>query len=1508
VHPSSSSNGYESRHEPIAIVGIGCRLPGAANASELWDLLNGGIDAIGEYPGGRFPLLDAAYAGALPGAEVATRAGGFLTNIDKFDASFFGISSREAPFLDPQHRVFLETAWEAIEDAGITRNALAGTQTGVFAGLWSSDYETCVRESAPEADFHSTIGTGRYSLSGRLSYIFDLRGPSLTIDTGCSSALAAVHLGCRSIHDGDCELALAGGTNLILRPEITLAYSAAGMLSREGRCRFGDAGASGYVRSEGSAIVVLKPLARALADGDRIYAVVRGGAVNNDGSSSGLLVSPSRIAQAQLIRRALADAAVPASRIEYVEAHGTGTPAGDPVEIEAIGAALGGDREQPVLIGSIKTNIGHTEAAAGVAGLIKTALALHHGKIPRSLHFRDPNPKIAWNSLPVKIASEASSWNGKGPHFAAVSSFGITGTNACVIVESAPAETARSAPQGPVHLLAISAHAEDALKQAARGWQKFLRCAPQDWLSDICYTAARRRTHQDYRLSVVGGDARAIAETLGAWAEGEQAAGVLSSRVRAIENWKLAFVFSGVGGQWPGMCSSLLRENSVFRQRLLECRDSVLRHGGPDVVSEILATADRSRLAAAEIVQPAIWAVQLAAAKLWESLGFKPQAVVGHSMGEVTAAVVCGALSLDEGAEVVCRRSRVSKLVARAGGMALAGVSAATSAELIAPYEGKLWVAGINGSESTILAGDPDAIEQILADLNRREIFCRRINSDVASHSPHVEEASRELEAALTHLAPGRTSVQFYSTSTGQLEDGCSLDAAYWGGNLRQPVLFWPTLKAMLADGCNAIVEIGPHPILLHSIQETIGEEKAEAVAVASLYRHADEYTQTLAATAALHNSGYGVDFSQLYSRGRCVSLPAYAWQRERHWIETREPRVHAEVPADHMYELHWREIPAPSGSTAGPRRVVVFGHGATKEPLAAALCAHGCEVVVADDDGTLEDALQQGAISDVIHLVSPDIPDTGELDLTALWRAQSFGTERLIHTIQLLSRNRTTSAPRLWILTSGTLPVEIPAGRFHLEHSSIAGLAGAIRREHPELGCRHMDVSEPAAADDILSVAELFLYGTVEETVVIRGRKLWAPRYERSRAVAAQPLELRGDATYLITGGLGGVGTHVAAWMAGRGARHIVLTGRRAPSPQAAAHIGKLQDAGVEVRVAAADLSRDSETAALFSAMAGMPPLRGIFHAAAVIDDALLAAATPDQVSRVMAPKAAGAWNLHRHTLGVPLDFFVLCSSLAVPVSQPGQGVYAAANSFLDAFAAWRRSLGLPTTSIQWAVWADTGLAKETGTRRSAADYLSRGIRSLSPDLGVGILGAALGSDCACVLAAPVSWNQFAEFHGPDGDPPRIFSTLVPSLAKTESQAGAVQSFATRLAELKPAERPQALQEHLLEHLAAVLKTSAARIDVLKPLGTLGLDSLLSLELVRRLSASTGVKLPATAVFNYPTAKALAAEIARRMGVAEVTSPVQAASTAVPSAAIAQLSEEEAILALMTSPRLNTQ
>ncbi len=767
-----------------------------------------------------------------------------------------------------------------------------------------------------------------------------LQGPSMTVDTACSSSLVAVHLACQSLWSGESQLALAGGANVILQPHITIAYSQSKMMAPDGRCKFGDARADGYTRSEGAGLVVLKRLSRALADHDPIYAVIRGSAVNNDGRTSGFLATPGQLGQQQLLSKAYRDAGVSPGQVQYVEAHGTGTAAGDPVEIQALGAVLAADRPagQPCAIGSVKTNIGHTEGAAGVAGLIKVALSLQRRRIPASLHVQQLNPNIPWNDLPLALQRGRGPWPANpGPALAGVSAFGIAGTNAHVVLQEAPQQTLSDAgPAATVaQLLPLSAKSQVALREMARSYLSWMRAAPQDItpaLRDVCYTAGVRRTHHEHRLAITARTREELAERLAAFGRGEVAAG-FSCGDGNLNRRKVAFVFPGQGSQWIGMGRQLLAQEPIFRDALQRCDRALKPLVGWSVLDCLSAKTPEAPLEQIDVVQPALFAIEVALAAVWRSWGVEPDAVIGHSMGEVAAAHVAGALSLEDAALIITRRSQLMKRVSGRGAMALVELSFEDAQAAIAGYAGRLSVAVNNGRQSCVLSGDPAALDQAMAELQSQGVFCRPVKVDVAAHSPQMDPLRAELVQQLSVIQPIATSTPLYSTVTGEAAHGVELDAAYWGRNLREPVLFSAGMQRMVRAGFDTFVEMSPHPILAPAIErewpatppESGQREGNTILALPSLRREEDERAAMLNSLGALYASGFPIDWDRLYpTGGNCVRLPAYPWQRERFWLteaevrpsrwDNRLPTSQTGLPA-HPLLQHHLQSPAQPGT-----------------------------------------------------------------------------------------------------------------------------------------------------------------------------------------------------------------------------------------------------------------------------------------------------------------------------------------------------------------------------------------------------------------------------------------------------------------------------------------------------------------------------------------------------------------------------------------------------------------
>ena len=880
--------------DPVAVIGMGCRFPHADGPQAFWQLLRDGVDVITEAPADRWDLSVFYDPDPAAPGKMSTRWGGFLEGVDQFDAGFFRISPREAAQTDPQQRLLLEVAWEALEDAGLVLESLARSPTGVFVGVMYGDYSLYSHIDLGLLDVHTGPGSGSSITANKLSYMFDLRGPSVAVDTACASSLTAVHLACRSLERGECNLALAGGVNVVLSPWANIYFSKAGLMAPDGRCKPFDAAAIGFVRSDGAGLVVLKRLSDALADGDPIHAVIRGTAINHDGRTNGI-TAPSRQAQEAVLREAYRQAGVSPGQVQYVEAHGTGTSLGDPIEAMALGTVVSADRApgDRCVIGSVKSNIGHTESAAGMASLIKVVLALRHKQIPPSLHFHKPNPYIPFDKLPLVVAQTLSPWpQGPGPALAGVSGFGFGGANAHVVVEEAPSPPVAQSAVGPQaagrpHLLSLSARSREALRDLARTYDHYLVHEGVDHsLDDICYTASVRRTHHEYRLAATGRTREDLAGQLQTFLRDETSAGLSEGRSVPGRRRKLAFVFSGQGSQWVGMGRQLLAREPVFRETMRRCQEAM-----PPRVKEALAgDQGPARLDEIDIIQPALFAVQVSLAALWRSWGVAPDAVVGHSLGEVAAAHVAGALSLRDAARIICCRSQLMRRTSGHGAMAIVGLAREQALEALVGHEDRVSVAVSDSPASTVLSGDPTALQEIVDRLRLKDVFCRWVKVDVAAHSPQMDPLRPELVRALEGLAPQAASVPIYSTVTGQLGEGQELDAAYWGRNLREPVLFSSAVQRLAESGHSVLVELAPHPILLRAVQETFLHLGREGTVLASMRREEDEQAAMLGSLGALHALGGPVDWKALHPAGsRCVRLPSYPWQHDRHWLDIRD-------------------------------------------------------------------------------------------------------------------------------------------------------------------------------------------------------------------------------------------------------------------------------------------------------------------------------------------------------------------------------------------------------------------------------------------------------------------------------------------------------------------------------------------------------------------------------------------------------------------------------------------
>ena len=890
-----------ARTEPIAVIGMSCRFPGGANDPDAyWSLLRSGKDAISEIPPSRWDV-DAFYDPDpdTPG-KMNSRYGGFLegVDVDAFDAHFFRIAPREAASLDPQQRLLLEICWEALERAGQTQEMLARSATGVYIGIGMNDHAQFQLRSgeASRIDLYTATGNFLCFAAGRISYLLGLQGPCLVLDTACSASLVALHLACQSLRAGECRMALAGGAQLMLSPEVTLAISRTRALAPDGRCKTFDARADGFVRGEGCGIVVLKRLSDAMAEGDNVLALIRGSAVNHDGPSSGLTV-PNGLAQEAVIRQALAVGRVDPAQVSYVEAHGTGTSLGDPIEVRALGAVLGVGRppHQRFAIGSVKTNFGHLECAAGIAGLIKVVLALRHHEIPPHVHLERLNPHISLEEVPAMIPVTPIPWAASGGRrIAGVSSFGASGTNAHVVLEEfAPPAVERSRVEGLSCVLPLSARSSDGLRALAAQWEEFLHPSldhkgavesPEFSFEEICYTAGARRSHHDHRLAFVAASAEEARAHLEAFRTGKEAPGAALGRKPASRP-RLAFVFSGQGPQWWGMGRELFESEPVFRKALEACDAALRPHTGWSLLEELTRGEAESRLARTEVAQPALFALQHALVALWRAWGIRPDAVAGHSLGEIAACCAAEALGLDDAAKLVALRGRLMSEAAGKGRMVAVEMAPRALEPLLVKFGAEAAIAAVNGPASTVLSGSLRAMDEVEAALERLDCPHRRLPVDYAFHSPQMRPYGVLLARYLENLSPRRAEIPIFSTVTG--EAAADFDAEYWERNVTQTVRFSAAAGALIHAGHTIFLEIGPHPVLGGNIAECLDIVGVQGTVLACLRRGRPERATMLATLARLYSLGFPVEWRGLYGSGsRIVPLPTYPWQRVRYRVE----------------------------------------------------------------------------------------------------------------------------------------------------------------------------------------------------------------------------------------------------------------------------------------------------------------------------------------------------------------------------------------------------------------------------------------------------------------------------------------------------------------------------------------------------------------------------------------------------------------------------------------------
>ncbi|HET9914975.1 MAG TPA: type I polyketide synthase [Anaerolineales bacterium] len=1506
------------RSEPIAIIGMSCRFPGGADGPEaFWELLRNGVDAISEVPSERWKIDDYYDPDPEKPGKMSTRWGGFLRDVDRFDANFFGIAPREATGLDPQQRLLLELSWEALERAGQSPDRLMDSQSGVFIGISGSDYLHLQMDNGVEnLDAYFASGNAHSIATGRLSYILGLRGPSFPVDTACSSSLVATHLAVQSLRNGECRLALAGGVNLILTPEVTVALSKAHMLSPDGRCKTFDARADGFVRGEGGGILILKRLSDALADGDNILALIRGSAINQDGRSNGL-TAPNGPSQEAVIRAALSNGGIPPQQVSYVETHGTGTSLGDPIEVQALSAVLGEARQQPLMIGSVKTNFGHLESAAGIAGLMKIVLMLQHGQVPPHLHLQTPNPYIPWAELPVTVPTKLTSWHSEREKFAGLSSFGFSGTNAHLVLSSPPPVLEKkSEVERPLQLFTLSARNEAALQQLAKRYADHLADQSLN-IADLAHTVNAGRSHFNYRLALTANTSEAIQRGLSAFVNGEESDRLIRGKVQGTQRPRIAFLFTGQGAQYQGMARQLYDTQPTFRLTLDKC-DQLLR---PYLERPLLAVlfaeneSDAALINETAYTQPALFAVEYALAELWQSWGVQPAMVMGHSVGEYVAACLAGVFTLEEGLKLIAERARLMQRLPAGGAMAAVFSDEATVSKAIASFTDQLSIAAINGPSNVVISGADQALSMVLESLAQQGIKSRRLTVSHAFHSPLMESIMDEFENVAATVKYSEPRIGLMSNVTGSLATPNQVtDPRYWRDHIRQPVRFADAVVNLHQAGCATFVEIGPNPTLIGMGQQCLSE--GTGTWLPSLRQGKEDWQTLLNSLAKLYTMGVEVDwkgFDHDYARQKLV-LPTYPFQRERYWIRTNPNRRSyqatstqnenvgtdelaskqtsadavikpgADLVHDLLYRIEWMPQESTDQAKTMPKsRWLIFADAegvGTELARSLRLLQHECWLVTPDETyAELESnqihidptqptdfvrLLQRQNYDGIVYMWSLDNKLTEATPSESLMDVQKRITGGFLYLVQALVNKGASPLPGLWVVTQDAQAVGDDEFLQEAGQTAILGLKRTIALDYPELQCVCIDLPPQPVMDGVDRLRfEILQNDRHEDEVAIRDLR-YVRRLVKASLAETPPPIFRHDTSYLITGGLRGLGLLVAEWMSTHGARHLILMSRNHPSEEAQAALDRMKLSGVDVLVATGDISVwDDAVRVLDQIQRIMPPLRGVIHMAGILDDGVLLQQSWSRFAKVMAPKVLGAWNLHLLTRDLSLDFLVMFSSGAALLGSAGQSNYATANAFMDGLAAFRHSQGLPAISINWGAWAEVGMAANRHLDRA------RGVAMLNPQVALEALGVALQSHIAQLAVLPVNWNQFLPSY-PAGEEPAVLKEIARTIrSQSAPKETAETSLAQQLAETVPNKRKALLLAHVRQKAAQVLATdNLSGMDADEPLQTMGLDSLMAVELRNKLGQSAGKTLPATLLFECPTINALVDYLASEMSI----------------------------------------